>query len=51
MMIIFFAFVFLYGNNVQAQDFELFIIAGQSNAQGWQGDADHYPKDPENLDM
>jgi len=29
---------------------DLFIWAGQSNAQGWQGDADHYPSDPDSLD-
>lgn len=34
-----------------AEDLDLFIIAGQSNAQGWQGDATHYPKDTEGLDQ
>jgi hypothetical protein len=29
---------------------DLFVWAGQSNAQGWQGDAEYYPSDPENLD-
>ena len=29
---------------------DLFIWAGQSNAQGWQGDADFYPSDPGSLD-
>ncbi len=29
---------------------DLFIWAGQSNAQGWQGDADLYPSDPGKLD-
>jgi len=29
---------------------DLFIWAGQSNAQGWQGDADFYPSDPDSLD-
>jgi len=30
-----------------ADDYELFIVAGQSNAQGWKGDAKHYPASPE----
>jgi acetyl esterase/lipase len=30
---------------------DLFIIAGQSNAQGWKGDAAHYPVDPDRLDQ
>jgi len=29
---------------------DLFIWAGQSNAQGWAGDADFYPSDPGSLD-
>lgn len=29
---------------------DLFIWAGQSNAQGWTGDAAYYPADDENLD-
>nr|MBI1229546.1 SGNH/GDSL hydrolase family protein [Cytophagales bacterium] len=29
---------------------DLFIWAGQSNAQGWMGDAAVYPEDPEGLD-
>jgi hypothetical protein len=34
-------------NNSFSQDtIDLFIWAGQSNAQGWQGDADFYPSDP-----
>jgi len=32
------------------EELDLFIIAGQSNAQGWQGDAAHYPKDPQGID-
>jgi hypothetical protein len=31
-------------------EIDLFIWAGQSNAQGWQGDADYYPPDPDSLD-
>ena len=38
-------------NNCFSQDaIDLFIWAGQSNAQGWQGDAAHYPTDPDDLD-
>jgi hypothetical protein len=33
-----------------AEEIDLFIVAGQSNAQGWQGDAAHYPRDPYGLD-
>ena len=32
------------------EEVDLFIIAGQSNAQGWQGDAKLYPKDLDGLD-
>ena len=30
---------------------DLFIWAGQSNAQGWMGDAKRYPADPDSLDQ
>jgi hypothetical protein len=32
------------------QNVDLYIWAGQSNAQGWKGDASYYPADPSNLD-
>ena len=32
------------------QNVDLYIWAGQSNAQGWKGDATYYPADPSNLD-
>jgi len=32
------------------EDVDLFILAGQSNAQGFQGDAAHYPQDPGGYD-
>ncbi len=32
------------------ENIDLFIWAGQSNAQCWTGDADFYPTDPNNLD-
>lgn len=32
------------------QKLDLFIWAGQSNAQGWMGDAAYYPEDPKGLD-
>jgi len=35
---------------LQAEDIDLFILAGQSNAQGWMGDAAKYPADPKKLD-
>lgn len=34
----------------RAGEVELFVMAGQSNMQGWQGDAGHYPADPQGLD-
>jgi hypothetical protein len=30
---------------------DLFVMAGQSNMQGWQGDAEEYPADPEGIDQ
>ena len=36
-------------NNYKKAD--LFIWAGQSNAQGWMGDAKLYPADPDSLDQ
>jgi len=33
-----------------SEEIDLFILAGQSNAQGWQGDASYYPKDTKGLD-
>ena len=32
------------------EEIEVFILAGQSNAQGWQGNAAKYPADPQGLD-
>lgn len=29
---------------------DLFVMAGQSNMQGWQGDAKDYPADPRGVD-
>ena len=37
-----------YANSKTA---DLFIWAGQSNAQGWMGDAKFYPADPDSLDQ
>lgn len=33
-----------------ATDYELFVLAGQSNAQGWKGDARRYPRDRHGFD-
>ena len=38
------------GSSCFAEEIDLFILAGQSNAQGWQGDAKHYPEDPKGYD-
>jgi pimeloyl-ACP methyl ester carboxylesterase len=36
--------------SAQAKIYDLILVAGQSNAQGWMGDATKYPADPEGLD-
>jgi len=36
---------------LNAQNIDLFIMAGQSNMQGWRSDAAQYPKDPKGLDI
>ncbi|MDD5707132.1 MAG: hypothetical protein PHR35_14510, partial [Kiritimatiellae bacterium] len=35
---------------LKAEEIDLFILAGQSNAQGWMGNAAEYPADPQGLD-
>lgn len=35
---------------VHADDIALFVLAGQSNMQGWQGNAEMYPADPQGID-
>ena len=45
--------LFLYADESSSpaeKSIDLFILAGQSNAQGWQGDGKAYPADPEGLD-
>ena len=32
------------------EDIGLFVLAGQSNMQGWQGNAEEYPADPQGVD-
>lgn len=45
-------FIFLISTQISnsQESIDLFIWAGQSNAQGWMGDAAHYPADPNNID-
>lgn len=44
-------FFFIFPSLLAAQEnIDLFILAGQSNAQGYTGDAEEYPKDEEELD-
>lgn len=43
-------FVLLPLDLYSQQKLDLFIWAGQSNAQGWMGDAAYYPEDPTGLD-
>ena len=40
----------MISNSFSQEVIDLFIWGGQSNAQGWQGDAAFYPADPNNYD-
>ncbi|MFT6933703.1 MAG: hypothetical protein ACJAUQ_000079 [Maribacter sp.] len=47
------SFIFLvsFSISLEAQNkIDFFILVGQSNAQGWMGDAQEYPKDEQHLD-
>jgi hypothetical protein len=45
------SFLVLFSIDLEAQkDIDFFIWAGQSNAQGWMGDAQEYPKEEQHLD-
>lgn len=35
---------------VWGEETDLFVLAGQSNMQGWQGDGEHYPDDANGID-
>ena len=41
----------MYKTSLSQEPIDLFIWAGQSNAQGWQGNANSYPNDSNNLDQ
>jgi hypothetical protein len=43
-------FVLLPFNSSSQEKLDLFIWAGQSNAQGWMGDAADYPEEGKELD-
>ena len=47
--LLFFAVLFITSVS-HAEDIDLFILAGQSNAQGWVGTGADYPKDPHGSD-
>ena len=49
-LLILFVVLGLTGCSLSQDTIDMFIWAGQSNAQGWQGDADFYPSDPDSLD-
>ena len=49
-LLILFIVLGLTGCSLSQDTIDLFIWAGQSNAQGWQGDAEFYPSDPDSLD-
>ncbi|MEO5716355.1 MAG: sialate O-acetylesterase [Luteolibacter sp.] len=36
--------------SAHADDIDLYVLAGQSNAQGWMGNAAEYPADPNKID-
>lgn len=44
-------FLVSFSHPLFADNIDLFIMAGQSNMQGWRSDAAQYPRDPEGLDM
>lgn len=46
--VLFFTFVCI--RSLRAEDIDLIVLAGQSNMQGWQGDAESYPADPKGID-
>ena len=47
----FLSFLLLFtANKTQAENIDLFILAGQSNMQGWRSDAAHYPTDRHRFD-
>ena len=45
-----FVFFFFTHTSLAGETIDLFIWAGQSNAQGWMGNAEEYPKDELDLD-
>jgi|GEM_PF-743032 len=48
---IFLSLLFFLPFNTNSQEtLDLFILAGQSNAQGWMGDAAYYPEEEKELD-
>jgi hypothetical protein len=46
----FFIFFAVVAYSLQAKEVDLFILCGQSNAQGWKGNAEAYPKDLREVD-
>ena len=40
-----------FNTKLIAENIDLFIMAGQSNMQGWRSDAAQYPRDPRGLDI
>jgi len=41
---------FVFANALRAEDIGILVLAGQSNMQGWQGNAASYPADPKGID-
>jgi hypothetical protein len=49
-LLILLAVLGISSNSFSEEPIDLFIWAGQSNAQGWEGDANFFPPDPDGLD-
>ncbi len=50
-LFLFISSVLLLNTPLYADTIDLFIMAGQSNMQGWRSDAAHYPPDPAHIDQ
>jgi hypothetical protein len=50
MKVLIFNLLLILVHTTYAEEIDLFVLAGQSNMQGWQGNAEHYPADPLKID-
>ena len=51
MKVVIICVLLMLSTQAQSKQIDLFIMAGQSNMQGWRSDAAQYPHDPHNLDQ